>query len=84
MNTNKIINIDALSSIIDFLSEEQSKEDVWNTYNALILLLMRCERELKGNKTNKYFAPSCSINEIANYLCEHGVKIESEVKNERS
>lgn len=50
----------------------------------LIDLMIQCESDLKGNKTSKEFMPSCSINELAFYLYKHGVKIESEVKNERS
>ena len=54
------------------------------TYYKLINLMIQCESDLKDKKTIKEFAPSCSINELAFYLYKHGVKIESEVKNECS
>ena len=43
-----------------------------DNYRELIKLLIRCERDLKGIKVIKEFAPSCSINEIAFYLYKHG------------
>ena len=46
-----------------------------DNYRELIKLLIRCERDLKGVKVSKDFAPSCSINEIAFYLYKHGVKV---------
>lgn len=39
-----------------------------DNYRELIKLLIQCERDLKGIKVSKEFAPSCSINEIAYYL----------------
>lgn len=46
-----------------------------DNYRELIKLLIRCERDLKGIKVIKEFAPSCSINEIAFYLYKHGVEV---------
>ncbi len=46
-----------------------------DNYRELIKLLIQCERDLKGVKVIKEFAPSCSINEIAFYLYKHGVKV---------
>lgn len=43
-------------------------------YKKLIDLLIKCEKDLKGHKVDKSFAPSSSINEIAFYLHKHGVK----------
>ena len=46
-----------------------------DNYRELIKLLIQCERDLKGVKVIKEFAPSCSINEIAFYLYKHGVEV---------
>lgn len=48
-------------------------------YKKLKDLIIQCEYELRGNKTSKEFAPSCSIDILALYLHMHGVKVESEV-----
>lgn len=45
-------------------------------YAKLIDLICQCELELKGHKSDKTFAPSCSIDDIAFYLYKHGVKTE--------
>lgn len=52
-----------------------------DNYRELINLLIQCERDLKGIKVSKEFAPSCSINEIAFYLYKRGVEVKG-VKNE--
>ena len=46
-----------------------------DNYRELIKLLIACERDLKGVKVSKEFAPSCSINEIAFYLYKCGVEV---------
>ena len=46
-----------------------------DNYRELIKLLIQCERDLKGVKVIKEFAPSCSSNEIAFYLYKHGVTV---------
>ena len=50
------------------------------TYYELVRLMIECELQLKGTKTIKEFAPSCSISELAFHLYKHGVRIESGVK----
>lgn len=50
-----------------------------SNYEKIKDLIIQCEYELRGNKTSKEFAPSCSIDILALYLHMHGVKVESEV-----